>query len=81
MSFYAIRENKILTKISEFTEQGSHTPFREWGRSYGIGKISGVLNKIGKLNTVLMYMYDVSIARLIPIIKLTFFLDNVIVSN
>ena len=33
------------------------------------GKISGILTKIGKFDIVLMY--DVSIARLIPIIKLT----------
>ena len=37
--------------------------------AHGIGKISGVLTKIGKFDIVLMY--DVSIARLIPIIKLT----------
>ena len=37
------------------------------------GKISGFLTKIGKFDIV--RMYDVSIARLIPIIKLTFFLD------
>ena len=49
--------------------QGSHTPFWEWGRAHGIGKISGILTKIGKFDIVLMY--DVSIARLIPIIKLT----------
>ena len=36
-------------------------------------KISNVLTKIGKFDIVLMY--EVSIARLIPIIKLTFFLD------
>ena len=41
--------------------------------AHGIGKIRGVLTKIGKFDIVLMY--DVSIARLIPIIKLTFFLD------
>ena len=41
--------------------------------AHGIGKISGVLTKIGKFDIALMY--DVSIARLIPIIKLTFFLD------
>ena len=41
--------------------------------AHGIGKISGVLTKIGKFDIVLMY--DVSIARLIPIIKLTFFLN------
>ena len=37
--------------------------------AHGIGKISGVLNKIVKLDIILMY--DVYIARLIPIIKLT----------
>ena len=37
--------------------------------AHGIGKISGVLTKIGIFDIVLMY--DVSIARLIPIIKLT----------
>ena len=37
--------------------------------AHRIGKISGVLTKIGKFDTVLMH--DVSIARLIPIIKLT----------
>ena len=41
--------------------------------AHGIGKISGVLTKIWKFEIALMY--DVSIARLIPIIKLTFFLD------
>ena len=35
----------------------------------GIGKVSGVLTKIGKFDIVLMY--EVYIARLIPIIKLT----------
>ena len=40
--------------------------------AHGIGKISGVLTKIGKF--VIVLMYDVSIARLIPIHKLTFFL-------
>ena len=40
---------------------------------HGIGKINGVLTKFGKFDIVLMY--DVFIARLIPIIKLTPFLD------
>ena len=39
----------------------------------GIGKISGILTKIAKFDISLMY--DVSIARLILIIRLTFFLD------
>ena len=38
--------------------------------AHGIGKISGILTKIGKFDIVIMY--DVSIAWLIPIIKLTF---------
>ena len=37
--------------------------------THGIRKISGVLTKIGKFDILLMY--DFSIARLIPIIKLT----------
>ena len=50
------------------------------GAAHGIGKISGILTKIGKFDIVLMY--DISIARFIPIIKLAFFLIyNVIVSN
>ena len=43
--------------------------FGNGSEAHGIGKISGVLTKIGKLDIVLMY--DVYIARLIPIIKLT----------
>ena len=37
--------------------------------AHGIGKISGLLTKIRKFDIDLMY--DISIARLIPIIKLT----------
>ena len=40
--------------------------------AHGIGKISGVLTKIGKFDIVLMY--GVSIAKLIPIINLPLFL-------
>ena len=43
--------------------------FGNGARAHGIGKVSDVLTKIGKFDIVLMY--DVSIARLIPIIKLT----------
>ena len=39
------------------------------GHFLGMGKISGVLTKIGTFDII--FMYDVSIARLIPIIKLT----------
>ena len=42
--------------------------FGNWALAHGIGKISGVLTKIGKFDIVLVY--DVSIVRLIPIIKL-----------
>ena len=37
--------------------------------AHGIGKISGVLTEIGKFDIILMN--DISIARLIPILKLT----------
>ena len=43
--------------------------FGNGARAHGIGKISGVLTKIGKMDIVLMY--DIYIARLIQIIKLT----------
>ena len=62
--------------ISEYTGRQFRalTPlFGNGAGAHGIGKISGVMTKIGKFDIVLMY--DVSIARLIPIIKLTFFLD------
>ena len=39
----------------------------------GIGKISGVSTKIGKI--IIVYMYVVSIARLIQIVNLTLFLE------
>ena len=47
----------------------SHPLFGNGAGANGIGKISGVLTDIGKFDIILMY--DVSIARLIPIIKLT----------
>ena len=37
--------------------------------AHGIGRISSILIEIGKFDIILMY--DVSIARLIPILKLT----------
>ena len=43
--------------------------FRNGAGAHGIGKISGVLTKIGKFDIILMQ--DVSIARFIPMIKLT----------
>ena len=54
---------------------GTHDPcsaltplFGNGARAHGIGKISSVFTKIGKFDIILMY--DVSIAWLIPIIKL-----------
>ena len=43
--------------------------FGNGARAHGIGKISGILTKIGKCDIVLMY--DISIAGLIAIIYLT----------
>ena len=44
--------------------------------AHGIGKISVVSTKIGKICILYMYMYEVSNARsLIPIVNLTLFLD------
>ena len=55
-----------------FSPPRAPTPlFGNGTRAHGIRKISGVLTKIGKFDIVLMYY--ISIARLIPIIKLTFF--------
>ena len=48
--------------------QGSRTLFGNGAGAHGIGKISGVLTKIKKFDIVLLY--NVSIARLIPITKL-----------
>ena len=44
-------------------------PFGNGAGAHGIGKISGVLTEIGKFDIILKY--DFSIARMIPIIKLT----------
>ena len=49
------------------------------GGAYGIGKTSCVSAKIGKIYIV--YMYEVSIARLIPIVNLTLFPDIYITSD
>ena len=59
-----------FSRNPKFGCQGSCTPFLGMGPGgHGNAKISGVLTKIGKFDIVLMY--DISIARLIPIIKLT----------
>ena len=51
----------------------SHPFFGNGARALGIGKISFILNKFGKINIV--FIYEVSIVRLIPIVNLTLFLD------
>ena len=56
-------------RLSYLSKSRLSHPFLGTGSgAHGIGKISSVLTKIGKFDIVLMY--DVSIARLIPIIKL-----------
>ena len=66
--------NKLCYNTDMDITSGLSHPFLEMGPGgHAIGKISGVLTKIGKFDIVLLY--DVSIARLIQIIKLTFFLN------
>ena len=56
--------------ISHVSLPRALTPhFRNGAGAHGIGKISRVLTKIGNFDIVLMH--DISIARLIPITKLT----------
>ena len=63
---------RTLNRISKYSR--SLTPlFGNGAGAYGIGKISMVLTKIGKISIV--FVYEVSIARLIPIVNLTLFLD------
>ena len=69
----AVDMGRKATKTNKQTSRAFKPHFWNWAGAHGIGKISGILTKIGKFDIVLMY--DVSIARLIPIIKLTFFLD------
>ena len=73
MSWRKLQSQQII-QFALFTMSRALTPlFGNGAGAHGIGKISGVLTKIGKFDIVLMY--DSSIARLIPMIKLTFFLD------
>ena len=58
-----------LFPVSKWLTRALTPLFGNGAGAHGIGKISGVLTKIGKIDIILMY--DVSIARLIPIIKLT----------
>ena len=53
--------------------QGSHTSFWDGAGANGIGKISILSTTIGKI--YIEFMHEVSIARLIPILNLTMFLD------
>ena len=55
---YRLCETRALTPL-----------FGNGAGAHGIGKISGVLTENGKFDIILMY--DDSIARMIPIIKLT----------
>ena len=65
---FIIDQNMRINVLTHFNR--TLTPFFGNGAgAYGIGEISGFLTKIGKFDIVLMY--DVSITRLIPIIKLT----------
>ena len=64
---FAIR--LVLLILCEVEPRALTPLFWNGAGAHGLGKISGVLTKIGKLDIVLMY--DVYIARLIPIIKLT----------
>ena len=60
-------KNNIASLCGNFLK--ALTPlFGNGAGAHGIGKISGVLAKIGKFDIILMY--DVSIARLFPIINL-----------
>ena len=72
--------NMVVHRFRPISSRALTPLFGNGAGAHGIGKISGVLTKIGKFDIVLMY--DVSIARFSPIIKLTFFfIYNVIVSN
>ena len=64
----------VFGGISLKTITRALTPlFGNWAGALGIGKISGVSTKIGKIYIV--YMYEVSISRLIQIVNLTLFLE------
>ena len=76
ITYCFIHYNAILSKIKtliyeneSITSSRALTPLLGNGAgAHGIGKIGCILTKIGKFDIVLMY--DVSIARLIPIINL-----------
>ena len=63
------QKNRLIEMILLSTQNKRLPLFGNGAGAYGIGKISGVLTEIGKFDIILMY--EVSIARLIPIIKLT----------
>ena len=62
--------------FKDFSKTRALTPlFGNGAGALGIGKISCVSTKIGKIYIV--YMYEVSIARLIQIVNLSLFLENI----
>ena len=74
----SIKEHKKIgeKKASHNNLSGLSHPFLGMGPRAGIGKISSLKTKIGKIYIV--FMYEVSIARLTPIVNLTLFLDIMI---
>ena len=73
---FLLRNKKNMFNYTHLSWSGwsrALTPlFGNGAGAHGIGKISGVLTKIGKYDIVLMY--DISIARLLLITKLNFFM-------
>ena len=68
-SLFCLTQNQSIP-YSSVSKSRALTPlFGNGAGAHGIGKISGVLTEIGKFDITLMY--DVFIARLIPILKLT----------
>ena len=74
IAFLFENENiKVWYAFSKLEHRALTPLFGNGAGALGIGKISVVLTKIGKIYIV--YMYEVSIARLILIVNLTLFLD------
>ena len=67
------RDYKTFFKLNS-VEHRALTPILGNGAlAHGIGKISSVLTKIGKI--FIVYMHEISIARLIQIVNLILFLE------
>ena len=65
-----VPHNALIQNCSKSSSCRALTPlFGNGAGAHGIGKISGVLTEIGKFDII--HRYDLSIARMIPIIKLT----------